>query len=163
MPPMGLIMPSNEGIMYVMRRHEAPRDFAAGFPAGLQTFAQGEDRARLSGTAVKAYLRLAEQWGLTNPEAAALLGVSLSTWERMKRGDRSEPLSQDQLTRISALVGMFKGLHLLFADAMADQWPGLANQGPLFMGKRPIDALIDGGIPRMLEVRRYIDAVRGGL
>jgi len=81
----------------------------------------------------------------------------------MKRGERTEALSQDQLTRVSALVGMFKGLHLLFADAMADKWPQLANKGPLFEGKRPIDAVIEGGIPRMLEVRRYIDAVRGGI
>jgi uncharacterized protein (DUF2384 family) len=142
---------------------EAARAKAAGFPAGLQTCSESAARARLSGTAAKAFLRLAGRWDLSNPEAASLLGVSISTWERMKRGDRSEPLSQDQLTRISALVGMFKGLHLLFADAMADKWPGLPNQGPLFAGRRPIDALIDGGIPRMLEARRYIDAVRGGL
>jgi uncharacterized protein (DUF2384 family) len=112
---------------------------------------------------MKAFVRLAEHWELTNNEAAALLGVSPSTWERTKRGDRAEPLSQDQLTRISALIGMFKGLHLLFADNMADRWPGLPNRAPLFEDKRPIDALIKGGIPRMLEVRRYIDAVRGGL
>lgn len=131
--------------------------------AGLQTFSDAGDRTRLSGTASKAFVLLAAQWGLSNPEAAALLGVSQSTWERTKRGDRSEPLTQDQLTRVSALVGTFKGLHLLFADAMADRWPQLRNNGPLFGNKRPIDAMIEGGIPRMLEVRRYIDAVRGGI
>ena len=132
-------------------------------PKEIQTFSEGAARARLSGTAVRAFGKLAKHWGLSNPESAALLGVSQSTWERMKRGERTEALSQDQLTRVSALVGMFKGLHLLFADAMADKWPQLANKGPLFEGKRPIDAVIEGGIPRMLEVRRYIDAVRGGI
>jgi hypothetical protein len=132
-------------------------------PAELETFSDADSRARLSGTALKAYVRLAEKWGLSNAEAAALLGVSLSTWERTKRGGRAEPLSQDQLTRVSALVGTFKGLHLLFADSMADRWPQLPNKGPLFGSKRPIDAMIEGGIPRMLEVRRYIDAVRGGI
>lgn len=130
---------------------------------GLQTFSDADDRTRISGTAGKAFVRLVRHWGLSNPEAAALLGVSQSTWERTKRGDRTEPLSQDQLTRVSALVGTFKGLHLLFADAMADKWPQLPNKGPLFGNKRPIDAMIEGGIPRMLEVRRYIDAVRGGI
>jgi uncharacterized protein (DUF2384 family) len=81
----------------------------------------------------------------------------------MKRRDRTDPLSQDQLTRVSALVGTFKALHLLFADAMADRWPHLPNKGPLFESRRPIDAMIEGGIPRMLEVRRYVDAVRGGI
>jgi uncharacterized protein (DUF2384 family) len=129
----------------------------------LQTFSDGESRARLSGTASKAFTRLAKQWDLSNAESAALLGVSQSTWERMKRRDRTDPLSQDQLTRVSALVGTFKALHLLFADAMADRWPHLPNKGPLFESRRPIDAMIEGGIPRMLEVRRYVDAVRGGI
>lgn len=132
-------------------------------PTEIQTFSDSEARARLTGTAVKAFARLAKSWGLSNPEAAALLGVSQSTWERMKRDGRTEALSQDQLTRVSVLVGTFKGLHLLFADEMADRWPQLTNNGPLFSNKRPIDAMIEGGIPRMLEVRRYIDAVRGGL
>lgn len=129
----------------------------------LQNFSEGESRARLSATAAKAFGRLAKHWSLSNAESAALLGVSQSTWDRMKRGGRSEPLSQDQLTRVSALVGTFKALHLLFADRMADRWPQLPNRGPLFANRRPIDAMIEGGIPRMLDVRRYVDAVRGGL
>ena len=143
-----------------------PRTRAAALtatPTKLQTFSDQDSRALLSGTAAKAFARLAKHWGLSNAEAAALLGVSQSTWERLKRGDRSEPLSQDQLTRVSALVGTFKALHLLFVDTMADRWPQLPNKGPLFENKRPIDAMIEGGIPRMLEVRRYVDAVRGGV
>ncbi|HEY4940650.1 MAG TPA: antitoxin Xre-like helix-turn-helix domain-containing protein [Rhizomicrobium sp.] len=131
--------------------------------AGLQTFSDADNRARLSGTAAKAFARLARHWELSNAEAAALLGISQSTWDRMKRGERTEALSQDQLTRVSALSGTFKALHLLFADAMADRWPQLPNKGPLFENRRPIDAMIDGGIPHMLEVRRYVDAVRGGI
>ena len=131
--------------------------------SGLQTFSEADGRARLSGTAGKAFARLAKHWNLSNAEAAALLGVSQSTWDRMKRGDRTEALSQDQLTRVSALAGTFKALHLLFADAMADRWPQLPNKGPLFENRRPIDAMIEGGIPLMLEVRRYIDAARGGI
>lgn len=131
---------------------------------GLQTFARQSDRARLTSTALKAYRSLAERWGFTNAEAAGLLGVSGSTWDRIKRDGRTAaPLSQDQFTRISALTGVFKGLHLLFADDMADRWPRLKNSGPLFSGRTPVEAMIDGGIPIMIEVRRYIDAVRGGL
>ena len=129
----------------------------------VQTFAREEDRARLSATAAKAFRKLATHWQLSNPESAALLGVSPSTWDRMKRGDRTDTLSQDQLTRISALVGIYKGLHLLFVGDMADRWPRLANRGPLFDNLDPVAAMIRGGIPRMLEVRRYLDAVRGGL
>jgi len=139
------------------------RDTAPLTPMEIQTFSSEADRGRLTAVALKAFLRLANTWDLKNPEAAALLGVSVSTWERMKRGARDGDLSQDQLTRVSALIGIFKGLHLLFADSTADRWPRLPNKGPMFNRATPIQAMIEGGIPRMIEVRRYIDAVRGGL
>jgi hypothetical protein len=129
----------------------------------LQTFASESERARLTDAGVKSFRALAERWKLSNSEAADLLGVSGSTWDRIKRKAWDGTLSQDQLTRISALVGVFKGLHLLFADKMSDEWPRLPNKGPIFAHTTPIQAMIEGGIPRMLEVRRYVDAVRGGL
>lgn len=131
--------------------------------AGLQTFSDDGDRKRLTGAAVKAVLRLVEAWGGSNAEGAALLGVSESTWDRIKAGKWDGTLNQDQLTRASALIGVFKGLHLLFADSMADRWPRLTNRGPIFASRSPIEAMIEGGIPRMLETRQYIDALRGGL
>jgi hypothetical protein len=137
-------------------RHPAPDTGA------LQTFAAEADRARLTAAAIKAVLRLVDAWQASNAEGAALLGVSESTWDRIKAGKWDGVLSQDQLTRASALIGVFKGLHLLFADDMADRWPKLANRGPVFDRMTPIQAMINGGIPRMLETRQYIDALRGG-
>lgn len=132
-------------------------------PIDVQTFSKGEDRERLSAVALKAFRAIAEQWDLSNGEAAALLGVSESTWDRIKRGAWEQALSQDQLTRASAAIGVYKGLHLLFADGMADEWPRLPNRGPIFQRMSPVEAMIEGGIPLMLETRRYIDAVRGGI
>jgi hypothetical protein len=128
-----------------------------------QSFSEEADRDRLSAVALTAYRRLIAAWELSGQQAAALLGVSLSTWDRLKPAGQDRSLSQDQMTRISALVGIYKGLHLLFADGMADRWPRLQNKGPLFGGQSPIASMIEGGIPHMLEVRRYVDAVRGGL
>ncbi|WP_119388096.1 antitoxin Xre-like helix-turn-helix domain-containing protein [Taklimakanibacter lacteus] len=132
-------------------------------PSGLQTFSGESDRRRLTHAAVKAVLRLVEAWGGSNAEGAALLGVSESTWDRMKGGKWEGVLTQDQLTRASALIGVFKGLHLLFANDMADRWPKLVNKGPIFDRLTPVQAMIEGGIPRMIETRQYIDALRGGL
>lgn len=132
-------------------------------PIDVQTFTNPDDRQRLSNVALKAFKALAEQWKLSNAEAAALLGVSDSTWDRIKRSSWEQPLSQDQLTRASAAIGIYKGLHLLFASQMADRWPKLANRGPIFQRKTPVEAMIEGGIPLMLETRRYVDAVRGGV
>jgi hypothetical protein len=131
-------------------------------PDELQSFAKHSDRQRLSDVAIQAFLAVSKAWDLSNAEAASLIGVSGSGFDRIKRGYRPA-LSQDQLTRVSALVGVYKGLHLLFADSTADEWIRRANSGPLFSRRTPIAAMIEGGIPRMLEVRRYIDAVRGGL
>jgi len=132
-------------------------------PLDPQNFASPEDRARLSAPALTAFRALAGHWGLSNAEAAALLGVSESTWDRIKRARWNQPLSQDQLTRASAAIGLYKGLHLLFVDGTADRWPKLANAGPIFRRRSPVEAMIEGGIPVMLETRLLVDAVRGGL
>lgn len=128
-----------------------------------QTFASEADRARLTPAALEAMRNLAKAWNATGDQMAVLLGVSPSTWDRIKSGAWAQTLSQDQLTRVSALVGMFKGLHLLFADAMADRWVALRNAGPLFENRTPLEAMIEGGIPAMLDIRRHVDALRGGL
>jgi uncharacterized protein (DUF2384 family) len=130
---------------------------------GLQNFAAEPDRVRLTPTALVAIVSLSKQWKVKSDEAASLVGVSSSTWDRVVAGKWKQTLSQDQLMRVSALVGIFKALQLLFADDMADRWIGLQNSGPLFGNRTPIKTMLDGGIPTMLDVRRYVDGLRGGL
>jgi len=127
-----------------------------------QTFSAESDRVRLSQVAIKAFLAVVNAWALSNAEASGLLGISASSLDRIKRGYRPT-LSQDQLTRVSALVGIYKGLHLLFSDSTSDDWVRRPNRGPLFDRQTPVQSMIEGGIPRMLDVRRTIDAARGGL
>jgi hypothetical protein len=130
----------------------------------LPNLADPEMRARLTPAAVGAVVRLAAIWHLSNAEIRALLGdLSDRTWFRMKSGEWSGTLSQDALTRISGLIGIFKDLRLLFSEPLCDEWVRLPNKGPLYRGRRPVDAMIEGGIPKILEVRRHIDALLGGL
>lgn len=130
----------------------------------LVNLANVTTRERLTPAAIDGIVRLAEIWRLTSAEVCSLLGdVSERTWFRMKKGDWSGALSQDALTRVSALVGIFKGLRLLFSEPLSDEWVRLPNKGPLYGGRRPLDAMIEGGIPKLLEVRRHVDAMRGGL
>ena len=128
-----------------------------------QTFASEQDRARLTPAALAALRALARRWQLTGAETAALVGTSATTWDRIRAGTWKQILSQDQLMRVSALIGVFKGLHLLFADSMADRWPHLRNAGPLFANQTPVEAMVQRGIPGMIEIRQYVDALRGGL
>ena len=136
-----------------------------GPPPVAPNLADPTTRLRLTPAAIDGILKLAEIWRLTSAEACALLrDISERSWFRMKKGERAGgSLSQDTLTRMSALIGIFKGLRLLLSEPLSDEWIRLPNKGPLYAGRRPLDALIEGGIPKMLEVRRHIDALRGGL
>ncbi|MEM8812856.1 MAG: antitoxin Xre-like helix-turn-helix domain-containing protein [Pseudomonadota bacterium] len=113
--------------------------------------------------ALKAFSRIAEAWALTLREAAALADMSDSTWKRAKKPGYAGDLTTDQMLRLSALVGLFKSLELYFNEPVARRWIKLPNQGPEFDGARPLDALIAGGLPKILRVRGYVDALRGGV
>jgi len=113
--------------------------------------------------ALKAFARIAEAWSLTLREAAALADMSESTWKRAKRPGFAGDLSHDQMLRLSALVGLYKSLELYFNEPISGEWVKLPNQGPEFDGVRPVDAMISGGLPKILRVRTYVDALRGGV
>ena len=112
---------------------------------------------------IKAILRVADAWQLTNAEAAALFDVPIATWNRMKAGTFRGKLDQDKMMRASLLIGLFKGLRLLFNGPLETQWPKKANTGPLFGGRSPVEKMKAGGIPAMMAVRSHIDALRGGM
>jgi hypothetical protein len=112
---------------------------------------------------VRAIVRAFGSWNLTGKEAADLFDVPLATWNRMRAGTFKGKLDQDKMTRASLIVGIFKGLRLLFNGPLTFGWPKNNNTGSLFDGRTPLSMMIDGGIPAMIAVRQHIDALRGGL
>ena len=122
-----------------------------------------ETRRAFTPAAIDGYIRLAETWRLNSKQASALLGETEQNWFRMKSGEWQDALSQETLTRISALIGLYKGLHLLFSDPLADEWVRLKNTKSLFRGITPVDYMVAGGLSAMLATRGYIDSLRGGL
>lgn len=119
-------------------------------------------KADVQTVALKAYGRIAEKWSLTIREAAGLADMSESTWKRAKKPGYTGDLTRDQMLRLSAIVGIYKSLELYFSPSISTRWVKLANRGPEFDGRRPIDAMIDCGLPKILQVRSYLDAVRSG-
>jgi hypothetical protein len=111
---------------------------------------------------VKAVTRAADFWALRNGEAAALFDVPLATWNRMKAGQFRGALDRDKRMRASLIVGIFKGLRLLFNGPLEHGWPKARNAGPLYRGLSPVELMIEGGIPAMMRVRDHVDALRGG-
>lgn len=128
--------------------HWAPQDEVTGTPDAV---------------AVKALTRVFRAWKLGGERSAKLAGVSGRTWARMQAGSWAGTLSQDQTLRASALVGLYKGLHLYFGPDLADTWVSLKNRGPLFGGSAPVDVMVAGGLPAIMDTRDYVDAIRGGL
>lgn len=113
--------------------------------------------------ALKAFARIAEIWRLNVRDAAALADMSESTWKRARKPGYTGDLSRDQMLRLGALVGLYKSLELYFSEPVSRDWVRLCNQGPEFDGARPVDAMIAGGLPKILRVRSYVDALRGGV
>jgi hypothetical protein len=119
-------------------------------------------RKQMSGPAIRTFFNLADAWELSNEERRALLGwPPESTFYKYKAG-QAGTLSYDTLMRISLLLGIYKDLQILYPEAnLANRWVKLPNANPLF-GGRPALALMMESIDGLYQVRRLLDARRGG-
>lgn len=122
------------------------------------TFEQDE----INAVALKAYARIVQAWKLSHQDAAAVAGMSESFWQQAKASDFSGDLTHDQLMRLSAIVGIYAALERYFSDPLAKTWFIRTNTGPLFHGARPVDVAIAGGLPHILTIRNYVDALNCG-
>ena len=120
-------------------------------------------RARLSESAIKGFLNIADRWQLTETQARGLLGgIASSTFHAWKTNPAAIRLSQDTLIRISLVLGIYKATHIYFGEEWADKWVTLGNRARLFGGHPPLDFMMRHGQPGMVEVRRLLDGWRGG-
>jgi hypothetical protein len=119
-------------------------------------------REGLSGSAVRLFLKLADLWQLSVDQRRVLLGdISRQTYHNWQNG-KVATLSRDQLERVSLLLGLHKGLKLLFVDdAVGQRWLKSVNTDVPFAGKSPLERALLGSINDLFVVRRYIDAWRG--
>jgi hypothetical protein len=121
-----------------------------------------DNRTRLSPAATKGLLRLAAHWGLRDEDTRSLLGgMSSGSFYGMK-SRTSKLLDEDQLTRISLLLGIYKALNILYSRKLADAWMTLPNTNAMFGGDSPLNYIKKGGIPAFVRVRQLLDARRGG-
>jgi hypothetical protein len=113
-------------------------------------------RQRLGPPALKAFSQMMVRWRVPDEKAKHLLALAAET-----NIDYLDPsmLGQEQLLRISYLVGIYKALHTLFSDKLADQWIRLSNTNAMFGGCRdPLTFMVDGGIEAIRTVRNLLDA-----
>lgn len=120
-------------------------------------------REHLSSSALKGFFKLVKAWNLRDDHACDLLGgLSSSAFYEWKKKP-ARVLEVDRITRISYLLGIYKALHILYSDELADRWVGMSNSNRIFSGETPLAYMREGGILAMQTVRQLLDARRGGV
>lgn len=120
-----------------------------------------ETRERLSQSAVDGFFAIIDKWQVPIERAADLLGgMPRSTVYKLKTA--AGTLRQDELTRISYIVGIYKALHILLPEDLANRWITQPNDNPLFRGQTPVDYMVRAGIPGLQQVRSLVDSEWGG-
>ena len=118
--------------------------------------------AGAGGAGLRAFVRIAEAWGLTVAEQLKLLGIgSRSTYFKWRR-EHDPRLPQDTLERLSYLLGIYKSLQILLPDPKAaDEWVRRPNNAAVFGGRSALDRMLSGHVADLYVVREYLDAERG--
>ena len=121
------------------------------------------DPAPLARPALRTFFRIAELWKLSVVEQMTLLGLgSRSTYFKWKK-EGTDVLPRDTLERMSYLFGIYKALQILLPEpAAADAWVRRPNAAAPFGGRSALERMLSGNVADLYEVRRYLDAQRGG-
>lgn len=126
------------------------------------------NRRRLSGPGLRTFLNIAKLWSLSEHEQRVVLGgPAPSTYRRWCKKAREHDdltLSADVLNRISATLGIYAALCVLFAGE--DEricWLAQPHSAPVFAGRPPMSLVMSGALDDLLTLRRFLDAARGGI
>jgi hypothetical protein len=113
--------------------------------------------------ALRTFFHIADAWRLTADQQKALLGLRAgSTFYKWRSGEVGT-LSRDVLERLSYVFGIYKALQILLPDPKAaDEWVQKPNMAPLFGGRSALERMVAGKVADLYEVRKYLDAQRGG-
>ena len=134
----------------------APNAIAAASGIGAAITISNEEGLAMA----RAVVRLFALWGLSDAQSCTLLGgASETTWRRWKKGDISR-LSVDLKTRLSILMGIHKALRIIFTEnERAYRW--VRRDNTHFDNQPPLDWMLRGDLFALLDVRHYLDAMRG--
>ena len=120
--------------------------------AGLTTNA-----ARLSAPGFRAFEKMAAIWKLTPTQKRALLGVDARGYAKYSKDPSS--LSRASLERVSLLLGVYKRLHEILGEPLADEWIKRPNKA--FGGKPALELMLRDAAG-IREVKHHLLAAGGG-
>ncbi|MBN8189879.1 DUF2384 domain-containing protein [Salipiger thiooxidans] len=101
----------------------------------------------------RAFIKLAELWGLTDEQASVLMGdISVRTFRRWKAGELGRA-GIDTAARLSNLMGIHKALRLLFKDP-ARGYGWIKRPNTVFGGSTALEVMLGGQITDLMRARR---------
>jgi len=113
--------------------------------------------------AFRAFLRIAELWGLGVDEQLTLLGQPARSTFYKWRKEGAQHLPHDVVERLSYVLGIYKSLQILLPEPeRADAWIRRPNEAPLFAGGSALERMLAGQVADLFVVRQYLDAQLGG-
>lgn len=125
------------------------------------------NRRRLSAPGLRTFLKIADHWSLSEQQRQLILGYpSRSTyvrWCRHVQQQKELTLSVDVLMRMSALLGIYRALRVLYADEPeATEWLRTPHNAIVFGGLPPLDLITSGTQDGLLTVLRFLDGACSG-
>lgn len=124
-----------------------------------QTEMSLDERIHFTPIGIKAYIRLMDLWEIKLKERWDLLGGTPPFNLEYYAGWDSETgiaLTEDQLLRIGVLVKIAKSLHMMFGPQVQTEWVRAPNTSPLTKGASALQYMIEGGLPAIIKVHKYL-------
>ena len=122
-----------------------------------------DQKAALGKAGLRMFFELADRWKLTQNNQLLLLGLNsrttLNEWKRKAQTDSPLKVSVDTLERLSLIVGIRKGVEMLYPEARWDTYMRANNR--VFGGKSLIDVMLEGSMNALYQARGYLDVSRG--
>ncbi len=139
------------------------RDIVAARRQGWRPM-QRRDRLRLSGAALRTFLRIARAWRLSaTQQRAALGGVAPAMWRcwlAQARRRRPLALSEVVLLRLSLMLGVFAALKVLLGSSGgAARWLRARNRRAAGRWSVPLAVLTGGSLAELARLRRTLAAM----
>lgn len=107
---------------------------------------------------------LLEKWNLSTQTQLALLGMSRESRKvlpQFRRGERALPNTRDTLDRAGYLLGIHKGLRMLFPEDETLRYSWVHRRNRMLGEREPLQVMVDEGLIGLARVARFVDFQRG--
>jgi hypothetical protein len=131
--------------------------------AGRELLPNSAEHSReMNRVAMEAFFNLMQHWGIGKVSAKRILlgQPSEALFYKWQRGDVAT-VPHDTLIRISYLLGIHKGLKMMFSGNNERGYSWINKPNKAFGGQSAYERMMAGEIMDLAAVRQYLDGMRG--